>query len=92
MSMVIADSFMKQLRRLTEREQGMVSSAILRLQADPTGSGFNIHKVDGKGDWWTCYVNKDLRIIFKRNDEQDEADRYQICQDGHFLPERIRDQ
>ena len=69
MSVVIAQSFMKQLRRLTEREQGMVSNTILGLQYDSTSPKFNIHQVEGNAGWWTCYVNGDWRIILARQGE-----------------------
>ena len=78
MSMILAQSFMKQLKRLTEREQGMVSNTILGLQFDPTAPKFNLHKVDGNAGWWSCYVNDDLRIIFKRNQPQKGEEKHMI--------------
>ena len=47
MQFIVAQSFMKQLKRLTEREQGMVSNAVLGLQYDPTAAKHNLHKVEG---------------------------------------------
>lgn len=66
MPFIVAQSFMKQLKRLTEREQGMVSNAVLGLQYDPTAARHNLHKVDGNAGWWSAYVNGDLRIILRR--------------------------
>ena len=84
MSVVIAQSFMKQLRRLTEREQGMVSNTVLGLQYDSTSPKFNIHQVEGNAGWWTCYVNADLRIIFKRNKPQKGEEKHLvICWADH---------
>ena len=84
MSIVIAQSFMKQLRRLTEREQGMVSNTVLGLQYDPTASRFNLHKVEGDAGWWSCYVNGDLRIILKRNKPLKGDERHMvICWADH---------
>lgn len=84
MSIVIAQSFMKQLRRLTEREQGMVSNTVLGLQYDPTAARFNLHKVEGDAGWWSCYVNGDLRIILRRNKPQKGEERHMvICWADH---------
>lgn len=66
MQFIVAQSFMKQLKRLTEREQGMVSNAVLGLQYDPTAAKHNLHKVDGRAGWWSAYVNGDLRIILRK--------------------------
>lgn len=66
MPLIVAQSFMKQLKRLTEREQGMVSNAVLGLQYDPTSARHNLHKVDGRAGWWSSYVNDDLRIILRK--------------------------
>lgn len=66
MQFIVAQSFMKQLKRLTEREQGMVSNAVLGLQYDPTAAKHNLHKVDGNAGWWSAYVNGDLRIILRK--------------------------
>lgn len=66
MPLIVAQSFMKQLKRLTEREQGMVSNAVLGLQFDPAAARHNLHKVDGNAGWWSAYVNGDLRIILRK--------------------------
>jgi len=66
MQFIVAQSFMKQLKRLTEREQGMVSNTVLGLQYDPTAARHNLHKVDGNAGWWSAYVNGDLRIILRK--------------------------
>lgn len=66
MQFIVAQSFMKQLKRLTEREQGMVSNTVLGLQYDPTAAKHNLHKVDGNAGWWSAYVNGDLRIILRK--------------------------
>ena len=66
MPIIIAESFMKQLKRLTEREQGMVAKVVLGLQYEPTSAKHNLHKVDGNAGWWSAYVNGDLRIILRK--------------------------
>lgn len=66
MQFVVAESFMKQLKRLTEREQGMVSNVVLGLQYTPTAARHKLHKVDGNAGWWSAYVNDDLRIILRK--------------------------
>ena len=67
--MVVAQSFMKQLKTLTKKEQGAVSRVVLELQADPTDARHSLHKVDGNGGWWSAYVNGDLRILLQRPGE-----------------------
>ena len=38
MSLILAQSFMKQLKRLPQKEQGVVSRTVLDLQMDPTAA------------------------------------------------------
>lgn len=71
MSLILAQSFMKQLKRLPAREQGLVSTQVLDLQADPTAARHNLHRVDGNAGWWSAYVNGDLRIILRREKDGD---------------------
>ena len=69
MSLILAQSFMKQLKRLPAREQGLVSTQVLDLQADPTAARHSLHRVDGNAGWWSAYVNGDLRIILRREED-----------------------
>lgn len=66
MSLILAQSFMKQLKRLPLKEQGVVSRTVLDLQMDPTAATLSLHKVDGDAGWWSAYANGDLRIILAR--------------------------
>lgn len=67
--MILAQSFMKQLKRLPQKEQGVVSRTVLELQMDPTAATLSLHKVDGDAGWWSAYANGDLRIILARRGE-----------------------
>ena len=69
MSLILAQSFMKQLKRLPQKEQGVVSRTVLDLQMDPTAATLSLHKVDGDAGWWSAYANGDLRIILARRGE-----------------------
>lgn len=69
MSLILAQSFMKQLKRLPLKEQGVVSRTVLDLQMDPTAATLSLHKVDGDAGWWSAYANGDLRIILARQGE-----------------------
>lgn len=69
MSLILAQSFMKQLKRLPQKEQGVVSRTVLDLQMDPTAATLSLHKVDGDAGWWSAYANGDLRIILSRSGE-----------------------
>lgn len=71
MSLILAQSFVKQLKRLPQKEQGVVSRTVLDLQIDPTASTLSLHKVDGNAGWWSAYANGDLRIILARQGEGD---------------------
>lgn len=66
MALVLAQTFVKQLRSLPARERGLVSSHVLELQCDPTAARHSLHRVDGNAGWWSAYVNGDLRIILRR--------------------------
>lgn len=69
MPLILASSFMKQLKRLQQKEQGVVSRTVLEMQMDATAPTLSIHRVDGGEGWWSAYANGDLRIIFSRAGE-----------------------
>lgn len=71
MSLILSTSFMKQLKRLPQKEQGVVSRTVLDLQIDPTAATLSLHKVDGDAGWWSAYANGDLRIILARQGNGD---------------------
>ncbi|MBE6395633.1 MAG: DNA helicase [Lentisphaerae bacterium] len=92
MSLILAQSFVKQLKRLTQKEQGVVSRTVLELQMDPTASTLSLHKVDGNAGWWSAYANGDLRIILKREENglmilcwTDHHDKAYLWASRHFL-------
>ncbi len=69
MAFRIEKSFFKQFKKLSQKEQGIVSRTVLDLQIDPTAPTLSLHKVDGNAGWWSAYANGDLRIILKREDD-----------------------
>lgn len=69
--MIIAQSFVKQLRTFAKRDQEAISLKVIALQAGMTESRHKLHKVDGDAGWWSAYVNGDLRIILQRPGENE---------------------
>ena len=94
MSFILAQTFMKQLKKLPQKEQGVVSRTVLELQMDPTARTLSLHKVDGNAGWWSAYANGDLRIILKREGEDgmilcwtDHHDKAYLWAQRHVLTE-----
>ncbi len=83
---------MKQLKRLPQKEQGVVSRTVLDLQMDPTTAALSLHRVDGNAGWWSAYANGDLRIILRREGDgrmilcwTDHHDRAYLWARNHVL-------
>ncbi|MBO7683455.1 MAG: DEAD/DEAH box helicase [Kiritimatiellae bacterium] len=94
MAFIIAETFMRQLKRLPQKEQGIVSRTVLDLEMDPTDRTLSLHKVDGKAGWWSAYANGDLRIILKREGDggmilcwTDHHDKAYLWASRHVLTE-----
>ena len=94
MAFILAQTFMKQLKKLPQKEQGLVSRTVLELQMDPTARTFSLHKVDGNTGWWSAYANGDLRIILKREGDDgmilcwtDHHDKAYLWAQRHVLAE-----
>ena len=94
MAFILAQTFMKQLKKLPQKEQGVVSRTVLELQMDPTARTLSLHKVDGNAGWWSAYANGDLRIILKREGEDgmilcwtDHHDKAYLWAQRHVLAE-----
>lgn len=94
MAFIIAETFMRQLKRLPQKEQGIVSRTVLDLEMDPTARPLSLHRVDGNGGWWSAYANGDLRIILKREGDggmilcwTDHHDKAYLWASRHVLTE-----
>ena len=94
MAFIIAETFMRQLKRLPQKEQGIVSRTVLDLEMDPTARTLSLHRVDGNGGWWSAYANGDLRIILKREGDggmilcwTDHHDKAYLWASRHVLTE-----
>lgn len=60
-------------RRFGRNEENAIYRTAMALgNAEQMRAAANaIHRVDGDEGWWSCYVNKDLRIIFRRGENGD---------------------
>jgi mRNA-degrading endonuclease RelE of RelBE toxin-antitoxin system len=61
----IADTFTDSLTSLTGQEQKAVKTTAFDLQMNPANPGMKFHKIDRARDanFWSVYVNRDLRLI-----------------------------
>ncbi|MBN1227924.1 MAG: UvrD-helicase domain-containing protein, partial [Deltaproteobacteria bacterium] len=66
----IADTFIDSLARLTNEEQKVVKTRTFDLQVNPASPGLQFHKIDKAKDpnFWSVYVNMDIRIIIHKTD------------------------
>jgi superfamily I DNA/RNA helicase/mRNA-degrading endonuclease RelE of RelBE toxin-antitoxin system len=63
--MLIADTFMKSLSRLTANEQGLVVGTIGELLVNPSNPGLSAERLNGKDkNFWSCRVGRGMRIIY----------------------------
>jgi UvrD-like helicase C-terminal domain/AAA domain len=68
LNFLIADTFTDSLGRLTAQEQKAAKTTAFDLQLDPTSNGLSFHKLDRAKDanFWSVWVNADIRIIVHR--------------------------
>jgi hypothetical protein len=61
----IAESFTAALGKLTRDEQKAVKTSVFDLQTNPEHPGLKWHRIDASKDldFWSCRVNRDIRII-----------------------------
>lgn len=67
----ISDTFTNSLARLTGEEQKAAKTTAFDLQMDPAGKGKSFHKLDRARDpnFWSVRVNRDIRLIVHRSDD-----------------------
>ncbi len=70
MNFRIANTFTESLTRLTNQEQKLTKTKAFDLQVDPTNTGKNFHRIDKVKDknFWSVYVNMDIRIIVHKTE------------------------
>jgi mRNA-degrading endonuclease RelE of RelBE toxin-antitoxin system len=61
----ISDSFTTAVGKLTRDEQKAVKTSVFDLQTNPEHPGLQLHRIDVSTDanFWSCRVNRDIRII-----------------------------
>ena len=68
MTVVLATSFTKALRKLTEDERKQAKITALDVQTDPDAPGLSLHRINRARDpnFWSARVNRDLRIVLHK--------------------------
>ncbi len=68
MTVVLATTFTKALRKLTEDERKQSKITALDVQTDPDSPGLSLHRIDRARDpnFWSARVNRDLRLILHK--------------------------
>ena len=69
MTVVLATTFTKALRKLTEDERKQSKITALDVQTDPDSPGLSLHRIDRARDpnFWSARVNRDLRLILHKS-------------------------
>jgi len=67
----ISDTFTDSLTKLTNDEQKLVKTKVFDLQVNPDSTGLQFHKIDKSKDknFWSVYVNMDIRLIVHKTQE-----------------------
>ena len=68
MTVVLATSFTKAPRKLTEDERKQAKITALDVQTDPDAPGLSLHRINRVRDpnFWSARVNRDLRIVLHK--------------------------
>lgn len=69
MSVIISDKFFKQKQKFQLKLQEKISETVMQIMADVSSRNLNVHKCD-HNNWWSVYVNGDVRIILHRDGEK----------------------
>lgn len=71
MTLLYASTFADALTKLTHQEQKQVKLTAFDLMTDPKGSGLSLERLNTVGDdkLWSARVSRDLRIILRRDGE-----------------------
>lgn len=65
----IAIQFKKKLGDFSNEKQKEVMQVVAQLMIDETSPSLKLHKMQSR-DWWTVSVDRDIRIVLQRNDNQ----------------------
>lgn len=68
MPIVLADSFISALARLTNEEQKQAKLTAFDLQSNPEHPGLKFHRIDKSKDpnFWSVRVNRDIRLVLHK--------------------------
>jgi hypothetical protein len=77
----IADTFTSALTKLTRDEQKAAKTSAFDLQTNPTNLGLRLRRIDASKDpnFWSCRVNRDIRIIVHKTTGSLLLERRHLC-------------
>ena len=95
MTLLYASTFADALAKLTHNEQKQVKITTVDLMIDPKGAGVSLERLNRAGDEkiWSARVSRDLRIILRRDGDDDllayvghHDDAYRWAERRKFIP------
>ncbi|MBO9505155.1 DEAD/DEAH box helicase [Qipengyuania flava] len=95
MTLLYASTFADALAKLTHQEQKQVKITTVDLMMDPKGTGLSLERLTRAGDdkVWSARVSRDLRIILRREGEDNllayvghHNDAYRWAERRKFIP------
>lgn len=95
MTLLYASTFADALGKLTHQEQKQVKITTVDLMMDPKGTGLSLERLTRAGDdkVWSARVSRDLRIILRRDGEDNllayvghHNDAYRWAERRKFIP------
>ncbi|RPF70516.1 3'-5' exonuclease [Aurantiacibacter spongiae] len=95
MTLLYASTFADALAKLTHQEQKQVKITTVDLMMDPKGTGLSLERLTRAGDdkVWSARVSRDLRIILRRDGEDNllayvghHNDAYRWAERRKFIP------
>ncbi len=95
MTLLYASTFADALGKLTHQEQKQVKITTVDLMMDPKGTGLSLERLTRAGDdkVWSARVSRDLRIILRRDGEDNllayvghHNDAYRWAERRRFIP------
>ena len=70
MNIILSDTFSKSISNLDKQSQDIVKQTFFDFQINPKNPGFKFHRLERTTDknFWSIYVNQDIRIIVHKKD------------------------
>lgn len=80
MQFIIADTFQKGLTKLEKQDQSLVKETVFDFQTNPEHPGHKFHRLKRcrEKNFWSVYVNRDIRMIIYKDGE-----RFMLCYVDH---------